>query len=50
MSGMGGKVAGPGRQIYDRSYYMNLLKSKNNEIMNEINKLKSEVEEINKDN
>ena len=41
---------GPGRQIYDRSYFANLLKSKNNDIMNEINKLKSEVEEINKDN
>ena len=41
---------GPGRQIYDRSYYMNLLKQKNTEIMNEINKMKSEVEEINKDN
>jgi intraflagellar transport protein 74 len=43
-------VAGPGRQIYDRSYFINLLKGKNNEIMNEINKMKSEVEEINKDN
>lgn len=43
-------VSGPGRQIYDRSYYMNLLKSKNSEIMNEINKMKQEVEEINKDN
>jgi intraflagellar transport protein 74 len=42
--------AGPGRQIYDRNYYHNLLKGKNAEIMNEINKMKSEVEEINKDN
>ena len=44
------QAKGPGRQIYDRSYYMNLLKQKNNEVMNEINKLKTEVEEINKDN
>lgn len=43
-------IGGPGRQIYDRSYYLNLLKQKNTEIMNEINKMKSEVEEINKDN
>ena len=43
-------VGGPGRQIYDRSYYLNLLKQKNTEVMNEINKMKSEVEEINKDN
>jgi intraflagellar transport protein 74 len=41
---------GPGRQIYDRTYYNNLLKQKNNEIMNEINKMKQEVEDINKDN
>ena len=50
MSGMMTKAKGPGRQIYDRSYYMNLLKSKNNYIRNEISKLKTEVEEINKDN
>jgi intraflagellar transport protein 74 len=43
-------ASGPGRQIYDRNYYLNLVKSKNNEIMNEINKMKQEVEEINKDN
>jgi predicted nucleic acid-binding Zn-ribbon protein len=29
---------------------LNLMKSKNTDIMNEINKLKTEVEEINKDN
>ena len=43
-------VQGPGRQIYDRNYYHNLLKQKNAEIMNEINKMKQEVDEINKDN
>ncbi len=43
-------ATGPGRQIYDRNYYNNLLKQKKAEIMNEINKMKTEVEEINKDN
>jgi hypothetical protein len=43
-------AAGPGRQIYDRNYYNNLMKQKNAEIMNEINKMKTEVDEINKDN
>ena len=50
MAGMKMQSQGPGRQIYDRSYYFNLLKNKNNDIVNEINKMKSEVEEINKDN
>ena len=43
-------AGGPGRQVYNQSYYHNLLKQKNSEIMNEINKMKQEVEEINKDN
>lgn len=52
--GVGGvlkaQTHGQGRQIYDRTYYMNLLKQKNTEIMNEINKMKTEVDDINKDN
>ena len=44
------KTQGPGRQIYDRNYYFNLLKSKNQEIGNEIVKMKQEVESINRDN
>ena len=40
LSGMGGATAGPGRQIYDRNYYYNLLKNKNNEIAQEVNKMK----------
>jgi predicted nucleic acid-binding Zn-ribbon protein len=48
---MGMKTAsGPGRQIYDRNYYGNLLKNKNIEIASEIQKMKQEVEDINKDN
>lgn len=50
MSGIKVVNQGPGRQIYDRSYYFNLLKNKNNDILNEIDKMKSEVEQINKDN
>jgi intraflagellar transport protein 74 len=50
MMGMNTKTAGPGRQIYDRNYYANLLKNKNIEIATEIQKMKQEVEDINKDN
>jgi intraflagellar transport protein 74 len=50
MSGIKVQNQGPGRQIYDRTYYINLLKNKNNEIIQEINKMKQEVEDINKDN
>ena len=50
MAGIKVQNQGPVRQIYDRTYYYNLLKTKNNEIVQEISKMKSEVEEINKDN
>jgi intraflagellar transport protein 74 len=40
MMGMTAKTVGPGRQIYDRNYYSNLLKQKNTEIASEINKMK----------
>jgi vacuolar-type H+-ATPase subunit D/Vma8 len=50
MMGMSQKAVGPGRQIYDRNYYANLLKNKNNDIVSEIQKMKQEVEDINKDN
>ena len=50
MSGIKIQNQGPGRQIYDRNYYFNLLKQKNNDIVGEINKMKQEVEDINKDN
>jgi hypothetical protein len=40
MMGMTAKAVGPGRQIYDRNYYANLLKQKNIEIASEINKMK----------
>ena len=50
LSGIIGNSVGPGRQIYDRNYYNNLLRNKNNDIATEINKMKQEVEDINKDN
>ena len=50
MSGIKVQNQGPARQIYDRSYYFNMLKNKNNDIINEISRMKAEVEEINKDN
>ena len=50
MSGIKATNQGPGRQIYDRSYYFNLLKGKNSLIVDEITKMKQEVEDINKDN
>jgi len=40
MSGMYTAQKGPGRQIYDRNYYGNLLKNKNIEIASEITKMK----------
>lgn len=40
LSGMKAGSLGPGRQIYDRNYYVNLMKTKNNEIADEIQKMK----------
>jgi len=36
MSGIKVQNQGPGRQIYDRNYYLNLLKTKNNVLENKI--------------
>ena len=41
---------GPQRQIYDQTYYLNILKQKNVDLQNEITKLNEEVETIKKDN
>ena len=49
MSGIKMANQGPGRQIYDRTYYKNLLKTKQTEITDEITKMKQEVENINSD-
>jgi hypothetical protein len=43
MMGVRKKTAGPGRQIMDSSYYASLLRSKCNEITQELDKLKNEV-------
>jgi len=50
LAGVKATTLGGGRQVHDRTFFLNLMKQKNGEIMNEINKLKQEVEEINKDN
>ena len=41
---------GPKRQVYDRSYYLQQIRTKNNELSREIQNFKKEVEDINKDN
>lgn len=50
ISGLTTAGQGPKRKVYDKSYYLNLLKSKNTEISSEIHKFKKEIEVINKDN
>jgi len=50
LSGVKSVTGGPKRKVYDKSYYLNLLKSKNSEISTEITKFKKEVDTINKDN
>jgi len=50
LSGIATTSHGPKRKIYDQSYYLNLLKSKNTEISSEITKFKKEIDHINKDN
>ena len=42
--------SGPGRQIYERSYYLNLARQKSMDIYDEIQKFKKQVEDITKDN
>lgn len=44
-----GKQQGPGRQIIDKSFYLNLFKQKITDINKEIHSIKGEVETINKD-
>jgi len=50
LSGVTSSSQGPKRKIYDKSYYLNLLKSKNSELSTEIHKFKKEIDVINKDN
>ena len=40
---------GPQRQFYDRSYFLNELKKKNNLLVNEIEKFKGDISKIQKD-
>lgn len=41
--------AGPGRQISDISFYHNQLVKRNKEISDEINKMKNQIEKLQKD-
>jgi len=41
---------GPGRQIYDKSYYMHTLRTKRDELQFEINRFRKEIDEIQTDN
>jgi len=50
LSGMKTAGLGPSRQIQDNSYYLQLLRAKCTEIMNEINTLKAQIEQSQKDN
>ncbi|CAK72779.1 unnamed protein product (macronuclear) [Paramecium tetraurelia] len=43
-------TAGPGRQIQDKSYYLNQLREKQKEIFNEIERFKKQQDEIQKAN
>lgn len=48
--GLKNKNQGEGRKIYDKSYYLKVLRQKCTEIYTEINKSKSNYEAIQKDN
>lgn len=50
VAGITSTSQGPKRKIYDKSYYLNLLKSKNTELSTEVTKFKKEIDTINKDN
>lgn len=50
ISGMRPASAGPGRQVQDVTYFLGLLRNKISEITKEINKLKGDIEQMNKDN
>jgi len=47
--GMKTATAGPGRQIYDKSYYMHTLRTKVGELVGEITKFKEEIVKIDTD-
>ena len=49
ISGMRPASAGPGRQVQDVSYFVGLLRNKITAITNEINKLKGDIDQCNKD-
>lgn len=50
MMGQGGQRGGPGRQVYDKTYYSDMLRNKNKELVQVLNQMNEEVEQINRDN
>ena len=42
--------AGPGRKIYNKQYYLGVLKKKNQVLSSEVAKFKQDIQNINKDN
>lgn len=47
---MKSESAGPGRNVYDKSYYMGIIRQKNAELRNEIENFSNEMEEISRNN
>ena len=41
---------GPNRQIYDKTFYVTQMTKRNRDIVQEINKLRKEMEDLTKDN
>ncbi len=50
LSGMKAGGQGPGRAIYDKSYYIGIIRQKNSELRQEIQRFQDEMEDINRNN
>ena len=49
LTGMKTSNLGPGRGVFNKSYYMGLITQKNTELHDEIERFQTEMEEINRD-
>ena len=49
LSGIKTQGQGPGRRVYDRSYFINLILSKNSELAKEIQQFRNEIDELQKE-
>jgi len=50
LSGMKAGGQGPGRAIYDKSYYIGVIRQKNSELRQEIQRFQDEMDDINRNN